>query len=168
MKFEFNAADHDMPSFENVPPGWYHATITAVDLVQSKSESAGEMFAITFEIDANEHPEWANRKIPVNLCINHQSEKTAAIARGQLAKILMVTDLQAIKDTTELLGAQLQVMLRMGKARDGYEARSEYRDCKHKSGEAAKPAAAANVTATGSKAAAPAAAGNGKKKPAWK
>lgn len=126
----FNAGDHKMPEFDPIPPGVYLATIVGSDLVASKSENAGEMFRIEFEIDGNEHPKFAGRKITNHFCINHASTKTAEIARGQLAKVLMVSETPTIEDTSDLLGKQLRIRLKMGKATEGYEARAEYADCR--------------------------------------
>ena len=144
MKFEFNSADHEIPQFENVPPGWYHATVTQVDYPVAPKSGGNDMLVVTFEVDAAEHPEWANRRITKYLCVHHEKRETAQIANGQLAKILLASGIPTMKDTTDLLGAQLQIRVKMGKPSGDFEARSEWADCKAKGAAAPAPARKAN------------------------
>jgi hypothetical protein len=120
--FDFNIDDYEASeSFDLLPNGWYAATIIESEMKPTKA--GPEQLAITFEMDANKHPEAANRRVWDSLNINNASEKARDIARSHLKALCLAAGLQ-VQNASDLLGAQLLVRVGVQPARDGYEARN--------------------------------------------
>lgn len=121
----FNAADvPPAEALDPIPPGWYACSIIAAET--KSSEKAGEMVAITFEVDGNAHPQCANRKLFTNLCINHpSSEQARDIARRSLSAIALAIGKNLLEDTDDLLGGRLRVKVKVVPPKDGYDAKND-------------------------------------------
>jgi len=158
----FNASDvPPAEAFDPIPPGWYLTNIVAAEI--KVSEKAGEMVAITFEVDANAHPQYANRKLFTNLCINHpNSEQARDIARRSLSAIAHAIGKPLLADTDDLLGGSLLVKAKAVPPKDGYDAKNECSGFKAIDEQGAAPATAAAPKAAPAAASAPAG------RPGWK
>ena len=159
-------------SFDPLPPGWYAMRITECEMVESPTADA--MVKLKFEIDETEHPEFHNRCVFQNLCINHpESQKAREIANRSLSAICHAVGKLQVADTDDLLGLSLRVKLKVRPAstseKDGktYDAGNDvtgYKPLDEKV-ETPAPTAAARPAAptAGAAPAAPAPA-----KPSWK
>lgn len=121
----FNGSDvPPAEAFDPIPPGWYQCHIVAAEI--KASEKAGNMVSLTFEVDANAHPQQANRKLFTHLCINHpNSEQARDIARRSLSAIAHAIGKPLLNDTDDLLGGELLVKAKVVPPKDGYDAKNE-------------------------------------------
>lgn len=110
-------------AFDPLPPSWYTMRIVGAELVPS--EKAGNMLKIEHEIDEHTHPEFANRKVFSNLCINHPNDQPREIARRTLSAIAHAINILQVDDTSVLLGQTLLVKVKSVPAKDGYDAKNE-------------------------------------------
>jgi hypothetical protein len=157
-------------AFDPLPNGWYAMRIIESDMVAS--EKAGNMLKLRLEIDESVHPEFANRSVFTNLCLNHPtSDKAREIAQRTLSAICHSIGKLQISDTEELLGQSLRVKVKAVPARTdpttgkNYDAGNEVGGFKALSEEVATPPAA---PAQAAKPAAPAAAPARPATPSWK
>lgn len=152
--FDFNIDDYEArESFDLLPNGWYEATIIESEMKPTKA--GPEQLAITFEVDANRHPEAANRRVWDSLNVNNSSEKARNIARSSLKAICQAAGVQ-VRNASDLLGAQMLIRVGVQPARDGYEARNTVRGYKPLGGgESAKPQPNAGSAAPAKNAASP-------------
>jgi len=132
MASKFNASDHEpstLGTFDIIPADWYTMTITGSDI--KPSDKADDMLVIEFAMDANIHPQFANRKIWTNLCINHPgSDKAREISNGQLSAICHAIGRMNLTHPHDLIGGTLQVKVGVSPAKDGYEARNDAKSFK--------------------------------------
>lgn len=147
-------------AYDPMPPGWYTMRFTKAEMVES--EKAGPMLKIEHEMDEHRHPEFANRKVFSNLCLNHPNEKPREIAQRTLSSIAHAIGKLRLADTDDLLGQAVQVKLKVVPAQEQYEAKNEVTGYK-----AIEESAEAPVTAQ-QKAAAPASRPAANGKPSWK
>ena len=103
-------------SFELIKPGWYPVKITNADLRDSSTGGQYIKLELTIQGESN-----AGRKIWTNLNIVNQNEKTVAIAREQLGKLMTAGGLKDVNDTDELMGIDVDAKVKISPARDGYE-----------------------------------------------
>lgn len=125
ISFDASTVSPHKDQFEPIPAGWYHATIVGSELTFGKSPDAGEMLKLQIEINGNEHPSYASRRVFTYLCIYHKKEATRNIAKRQLSAICHAIETLELEDTDELLGASLMVRLKIRPARDGYDASND-------------------------------------------
>lgn len=165
-RIEFNANEHEPVQNEPIPAGWYHCTIVESELVSHPDDKPeqGDHLKIAFEVDENEHPAHANRRVYLRLYINHNSEKARKMALGNLSSLCRALDMLQLDDTDELLGAKLQVKVSIRVDKNGqYEPQNEAKGFKPAG--AATPAEA--PPAAQAKTAPPAAGKPAQKKGNW-
>jgi hypothetical protein len=105
-------------AFDPVPPGWYAVTIVGAEEVES--EKAGAMLKLTYEIDGQQHIEFAGRNLFSNLCINHPtSQQAAEIARRSLSSICHAIGKMQLMQVEDLLGGELRVKVKTTPERAG-------------------------------------------------
>lgn len=161
MDLQFDATQVEPnKAFDPLPPGWYFMKVTGAETVNS--DSAGQMLKLTHEIDEQKHPEFANRKVWSNLCINHPgSQQARDIAQRTLSGLCHAIGKLRITNTDELLGCEVQVKLKVKQADEKYDAKNEvvgYKATEEAAAPIAVPqtsAAAGKPTATAAPAAAP-------------
>jgi hypothetical protein len=109
----FNAEEHEpQQAFTPLPPGWYHAIIVGSE--EKFSDKAGAMLKLTFEIDSEKHLAVGARRVFSNLCINHPTSGQARdIARSSLSAICHATQRMQLQGPEDLLGAVLQIKLKI-------------------------------------------------------
>lgn len=154
----FDATDvPQAQAFDPLPPGWYRMRIVGAEIAES--ETAGQMLKIEHEIDETAHPQHRGRKVYSNLCINHPtSDKARDIARRTLSSIAHAIGKLKLGDTNDLLGALVQVKLKVEPARDQYEARNAptgYRPIGSDEGQESAAPTTAKATAPATATAAP-------------
>jgi len=126
LNFDATTVDPDTGgSFDPLPPGWYQCSITAAELVESSNSDAGEMLKVTFEIDANVHPDHNGRVVSTWLCKDHKKQQVRDIARRQMSAIGHAIDVLQLEDTTDLLGGELMVRLKIRPAKGEYDASND-------------------------------------------
>lgn len=102
--------------FSPLPPGWYTAAITQADLRPTK-DGTGQYVAVRYDITGPTHQ---GRVVYANLNIKNKNPKAEEIARQQLGDIMRAIGMTQVRDTDELLGAQLQIKLKI-REQEGYE-----------------------------------------------
>jgi hypothetical protein len=120
---EFDPTAHaDQRTFDNVPPGTYVAEVTNLDIAFTKSGD-GKMVVVQSKITEGE---FENRVLFHNINIVNPSETAQRIGGEQLAALFKaVGHLERTRDLSVILNVPIRIKVKMGKARDGYEARSE-------------------------------------------
>tara|TARA_R100001594_G_scaffold43455_1_gene75586 strand:+ start:5011 stop:5481 length:471 start_codon:yes stop_codon:yes gene_type:complete len=100
-------ADDSPMSFDPLPDGWYSAAV--VDEEKRQSAAGNSYLSVTFEVTGPDH---AGRKIWSNFNLWHPDEKVLDIAQRQFSDMALACGLSSCKDTTELLGNHLDIMLK--------------------------------------------------------
>jgi len=117
-------SDRKSGDFDPLPDGWYHMVITGAEATMAKNnpQENGEMLKLTLDIDANEHPEYAGRKIFHYIKPNHVKQTPRAIGQRHLSQILhaLSPDDPTMVSEQELLGGRVHVKLKIRKGKDGY------------------------------------------------
>jgi len=123
----FNASEvpPEVGAYEPMHAGWYHSTIVGAEMTYGKSVDAGLMLKLQVEINGNEHPQYANRRVFTYLCINHKNDLTKNIANRNLSSICHAIKQLELDDTDQLLGEEVMVRLKVRAAHDGYEASND-------------------------------------------
>jgi hypothetical protein len=105
----FNAQDlpESTSEFAPLPAGWYSVTISGAELKQTKA-GTGQFIAIKYDVTGPTHQ---GRIIFGNLNIRNPNEKAEEIGRQQLGEIMRASGLGQIKDTDQLIGANLSIKL---------------------------------------------------------
>jgi hypothetical protein len=143
MFFDASEVEPQKP-FDPVPPGWYAVTIVGAEEIES--EKAGAMLKLTYEIDGQQHIEFAGRNLFSNLCLNHPtSQQAAEIARRSLSSICHAIGKMQLMQVEDLLGGSLRVKVKVTPPREGkdgkqYDASNEISGYKPIDGSAAETA----------------------------
>lgn len=153
----FNAADLPQSdrNYDALPPGWYTATIAAAELTPTKAGN-GAYIKVRYDITGPTHQ---GRVVFANLNIRNANPEAERIGRQQLGELMRAIGLATVQDTDQLVGAPVQIKLKVREARDGYEASNDVAGFKAvgnapsiPSAPAAKPAAApAPAASTGAR-----------------
>jgi hypothetical protein len=112
-------------SYEPLPQGWYQMRVISADMHVGQKVESGEMLKLQLEVSAEAHMKYAGRRVFNYLCINHQKDTPRNIARRHLSSICQALGKQQLEDTEELLGAVLNVRLKVRPPSNGYEASNE-------------------------------------------
>jgi hypothetical protein len=163
----FNAHEVEpTTSFEPLPAGKYIAAITASEIKPTK-KGDGSYLQLEFTVLEGD---CRGRKVWDRLCINHPTELTQKIARGNLSAICRAVGVMQPRDSVELHNIPIQINVKCKKRDDaagageitneikGYEAKAK-----------AKTAPAPGMSTTATSAPASAAGGGGSNTtPPWK
>jgi hypothetical protein len=104
----FNANDVDPNvGFEPIPAGKYLAVIVDSKTKQTKN-GAGEYLQLEFEIVDGPYK---GRKVWERLTLKHPNETTVKIARGNLSSVCRATGVMQPRDSVELHGIPLTVVV---------------------------------------------------------
>jgi hypothetical protein len=106
-EFSVDSLPVSTSNFEPLPEGWYNASITGADLKATKAGD-GELIAVKYAITGPTHQ---GRVVFGNLNIKNPSTKAEEIGRTQLGKIMRAIGLAIVRDTDQLIGGNLQIML---------------------------------------------------------
>lgn len=142
-------------NYELIPEGWYNVSITKAELGNTKS-GTGQKIDIRYDITG---PTQQGRVIFQAVNIRNQSQKAEEIGRQQLGEIMRAIGLARVEDTDQLVGATLQIKIKIKQPTDkdkaaGYtENKNEVAGYKAVGGgsvplPSAAPAAAATPAAT--------------------
>ena len=154
--FDANELPQGNGSYDPLPPGWYHANITAAELKPTK-DGSGQYIKVRYDITGPSHQ---GRVVFGNLNIKNASAKAEEIGRQQLGEIMRAIGLAKVTDTDQLIGGSLSIKLDVRAETEQYAAQNEVKGFKAITGSAptfaapaaspsaATPAAAAPVKAT--------------------
>ena len=154
--FDANELPQGNGSYDPLPPGWYHANITAAELKPTK-DGSGQYIKVRYDITGPSHQ---GRVVFGNLNIKNASAKDEEIGRQQLGEIMRAIGLAKVTDTDQLIGGSLSIKLDVRAETEQYAAQNEVKGFKAITGSAptfaapaaspsaATPAAAAPVKAT--------------------
>lgn len=148
MAFQFNATTvSPSQSFDPLPDGWYQVGITGAEMVPTK-DGTTEMLKLTYEVDGNAHPQFANRKVWDRLNVNHAKQQPREIAQRNLSAICHAVGKLQLASESDLLGGRLLLKVKCVPADGTYDARNECKGYKAiGDAPAAAPAAAAPASA---------------------
>jgi len=94
--------------FEPLPAGEYKVRISDTDLVTPKS-GVGKMIKIVYEVVAD--AQFDGRKIFDNIIVEHSRADAERIGKQKLNTIMALTKVKAIKDTAQLHGQTMTLLL---------------------------------------------------------
>jgi hypothetical protein len=116
-------------SYDLIPEGWYNVSITKADLGQTKA-GTGTKIDMRYDITGPSHE---GRVVFGSINIRNQSQKAEEIGRQQLGEIMRSIGLAKVEDTDQLIGAQLQIKIKIRKPTDNDKANG-YHDDKNEIG----------------------------------
>ena len=142
MEFSFDTAEIPVSdrSFDLLPAGWYAATITGAESRDTKS-GTGKYLRVEFTL-----ADPAGRKVWSNYNVKNDNPAAESIGRQQLAEVVRAIGKKAVRDTDELRGCVLSIMVKVREAANGYEASNEVAAAKALEGSAPTKTAAAKAT----------------------
>ena len=138
-----NAATGD---YELMPAGWYPASIDKAEVRDTKAGTGKYIWLELSVIGDN----YAGRKLFTNITMQNPNQKAVEIGMRQFSALGLACGLDVVNDSDEFLGKDIQVRVKVGKARGEYESQNEI--------SAFKPLGAETATTTTAAAPAPAAA----------
>lgn len=107
--------------FEALPPGWYSVLIEAAEVRDNKA-GTGKYLWLELTVVGESY---ANRKLFARITLVNPNEKAVEIGMRELAALGQACELAAISDTSELIDKVIDVRVKIGKPRDGYDADNE-------------------------------------------
>lgn len=130
MTFNFNAETvSPSQAFDPLPDGWYEIGIVGAEMVQTKDGST-ELLKLTYEVDGNKHPVFANRKVFDRLNVNHANAQPREIAQRNLSAICHAIGKLQLGSESDLLGGRLLIKVKCIPADGQYDARNEVKGYK--------------------------------------
>lgn len=123
----FKPEETEAVSFEALPVGEYEAEILDTDVGPTKTNS-GIILKVTWRVISGE---FENRRIWQNLNIQNDSAQAQKIGQGQLKQICEAAGYNEHMEDSEVMhGWQARIIVGMGKAQNGYEAKPEVKSVK--------------------------------------
>ena len=110
--------DDAATGYEPIPAGWYHVQIDDAEIKDTKAGTGKYLMLELTVIEEN----FGGRKLFSNITLFNPNEKAMEIGQRELSAVGQACGLAILSDTDELLGKQIQVRVKIGKERDGYEA----------------------------------------------
>ena len=102
-------------SFDPLPEGWYKASVLETE--RSTSQAGNDMLNVTFEITQADH---AGRRAWNNFNLWHPAENVIGIAQRQFSDMARACGLTNCKDSDELIGLHLDIMLKVEQGNGQY------------------------------------------------
>lgn len=149
-------------NYELIPEGWYNATITKADLGNTKS-GTGQKIDVRYDITG---PTQQGRVIFASVNIRNQSQKAEEIGRQQLGEIMRAIGLARVEDTDQLIGATLQIKIKIKEPTDKDKA-AGYSDKKNEVAGWKSVSGGATPMPSAGSSAPPASSAPGGSKPPW-
>jgi len=115
QSFSVSDLPESSKNFSPLPAGWYTATISEVEIKQTKA-GTGEYISVKYSITGPTHE---GRVIYGNINIKNPSAKSEAIGRQQLGELMRATGLAEVEDTDQFIGGSLSIRLEI-KSSDQY------------------------------------------------
>jgi hypothetical protein len=109
--------------FDLLPAGKYVAEIVESEIKATK-DGSDRYLELTFEITEGEH---TGRKLWDRLCLFHTNETTRSIAQRRLSALCHAAGKLRISESEELHHTPVELHVRVGKPRDGYDPTNEIR-----------------------------------------
>lgn len=126
MEFDVEDLPEGNGNFEPLPPGWYSATITRADLMCTKA-GTGKFIKVRYDITGPTHE---GRVVFGNINIENQNPIAEEIGRQNLGDLMRAAGLKKVRDTDQLIGANMKIKLSVKPAQDGYDAGNEVKGWK--------------------------------------
>ena len=119
----FRAADLPQSdrNFEPLPAGWYNASITSAELTPTKAGD-GAYIKVRYDITGPTHQ---GRVVFGNINIRNKNPDAERIGRQQLGELMLAIGLAEVRDTDELIGANIGVKLKIRPAQGDWEASND-------------------------------------------
>lgn len=108
-------------AFEVLPPGWYPTQIDSAEVKDTKA-GTGKYLKLALTVIGDK---FANRKLFTNINLMNPNPKAVEIGMRELAGLGQACQLATISDSGELIGKTIDVRVKIGKARAGYDADNE-------------------------------------------
>jgi len=121
--------------FEPLPAGEYPVSIDEAELKTTKA-GTGRYVRLALTVIGEQY---AGRKIFANINIKNPNQQAEEIGQRDLAAIAIAVDLMAVQDTTDLLGKQMIVKVKVKPGDGQYGPSNEVRAYKPLNGTTAKP-----------------------------
>ena len=149
MQFEFDSTTVELPTsnYEPLPEGWYTVTVTGAESKPTKS-GTGSYLKLEFTVQG---PSGQGRKVFSNYNVRNENPTAEKIGREQLAELCRCIGQPRLTDTDQVIGASLQVKLKIRPASNGYEAQNEVKGHRATDGSAPPAAATSSAPATAAK-----------------
>ena len=116
--FDGVGVEGEQRDFEPLPAGWYKVEVTKADLKDTK-DGTGKYIAVCYKVIGDK---FANRLVFGNLNIKNKSADAERIGAEQFCALRMAAGLGKITDTDQLIGAVLEIDLKVKPATDQYPA----------------------------------------------
>lgn len=145
--------------FAPLAPGWYPVQIDSAEIKDTKA-GTGKFLKLAFTVIGDTYN---NRKLFTNINLVNQNPKAVEIGMRELCGLGQACGLATVQDCSEMIGKTIDVRVKIGKAKNGYDADNEIGayalvGAKSSSASAAPAPAAPAPAQTAAAAAAPAAA----------
>lgn len=141
-QFQFSTAGIEPASApqerQPLPEGTYKAVITDSEMRATKA-GTGHYLNFTWEITSGEH---RGRKVWANYNVDNPNEKAVEIAKRDLASVCTAMGKNGFEDSQDLHFHEIEVLVKIRKASDGYQASNEIRGYSAPAGSAPPPPAA--------------------------
>lgn len=108
--------DESTGEFEPLPAGWYAAKTTQAELKET-NKGDGQYIKLRYDITGPSHE---GRVVFGNLNISNPNETAQRIGQQQLGQLMKAGKLDAIEDTDQLVGLDLQIKLKIQPAKGEY------------------------------------------------
>ena len=108
--------DESTGDFEPLPAGWYTAKTTQSEL-KTTNKGDGQYIKMRYDITGPTHE---GRVVFDNINISNPNEVAQRIGQQQLGKLMEAGKLEALEDTDQLIGLDLQIKLKIQPARGEY------------------------------------------------
>ncbi len=107
--------------FDPIPAGWYPVEVKKAEIKGTKAGN-GKYLKIELGIIGER---FTNRKLFTNINLVNPNEKAVEIGQRELAGLGQACGIPVLKKSAELWGKRLDARVKIGKARNGYEADNE-------------------------------------------
>lgn len=155
-QFQFSTAGIEPASApqerQPLPEGTYKAVITDSEMRATKA-GTGHYLNFTWEITSGEH---RGRKVWANYNVDNPNEKAVEIAKRDLASVCTAMGKDGFSDSQDLHFHEIEVLVKIREASNGYQASNEIRGYSAPAGSAPPPPAAPAAPAAQAAEAAPA------------
>ena len=121
-----------------LPEGKYNAVITDSEMRTTKA-GTGHYLNFTWEITSGEH---RGRKVWANYNVDNPNEKAVEIAKRDLASVCTAMGKDGFEDSQDLHFHEIEVLVKIREASNGYPASNEIRGYSAPAGSAPPPPAA--------------------------
>lgn len=107
--------EEERPSFDPLPPGWYKMVVNSAE--DETSKAGNRYLQVEFEVTNVDN---SGRRVWDNFNLWHPDETVKGIAQRQFSDLARACGLANCKDTDELVGQHLDVLLKVEQGNGEY------------------------------------------------